>query len=174
MEHQFGAVFLEDGADAGFVADVGDQGFSKRLRVGFGQFEVDLPEGVFAVVQQYERAGTEGGDLTGELAADGAAGAGDDDAAALDQAGHAVAVERDLRAVEQVLDGDGAEFDGARLVGVGQRGGAGGLADLQAEAVGLGDDLGEAGAGQFRGDEDQGAGQAVLVLQLRRGRWRRR
>ena len=86
------------------------------LRVGLGEFQVDLPQRVFAVVQQDQRAGAEGGDLAGEFAADGAAGAGDDDAPALDQARHAVAVERDLRAVEQVLDRDRAEFDRARLV----------------------------------------------------------
>ncbi len=98
------------------------RGAAVDLRVGLGEFEVDLPERVFAVVQQDQRAGAERGDLAGELGADGAPGAGDDDPPPLDQPGHAVAVERDLGTIQQVLDGDGAEFHRARLVGVGQGG----------------------------------------------------
>ena len=166
VEYQFRPVLIENRPDSRFVADVGDQRAAVDLRVGLSQLQVDLPQRVFAVVQQDQGAGAEGGDLAGEFAADGAAGAGDDDAAALDQPGHAVTVEWHLRAVQQILDRDGAKLDRARLVGIGQRGRAWGLTNLQAEAVGLGDDLGQAGAGQFGGDEDQGPGQAILGLQL--------
>ncbi len=68
-----------------------------HLRVGLGQLDVDLPQRVFAVVEQDQRLRPERRDLARELAADGAAGAGDDDAAALDQPRHALAVERHLR-----------------------------------------------------------------------------
>ncbi len=147
VEHQLGPMFFEYRADSRLVTDVRDQRAAVHLGVGFGEFEVDLPQGIFAIVQQDQRAGTERRDLTGKLAADRAAGAGHDDAAALDQASHAVPIERYLRPVEQVLDRDGAKFDGARLVGIGKRGGTRRLANLEAKAVGLGDNLGQAGAG---------------------------
>ena len=63
-----------------------------------------------------ESCRAEGRDLAGEFAADRAAGAGDDDAAALDQARHAFPVERHLRAVEQVLDRHRAQLDVSGLV----------------------------------------------------------
>ena len=63
-----------------------------------GQFQVDQPQRVFAVVEQDQPLGTEGGDLARQFAADRAAGAGDDDPPALDQPRHALAVERHLRA----------------------------------------------------------------------------
>ncbi len=50
------------------------------------------------------RSGPEGSDLTRQLAADRATGAGDDDPPPLDQARHAFAVERHLAPVQQVLD----------------------------------------------------------------------
>ncbi len=111
VEHQFGATSLEHGADARLVADVGDAatgGGTCGWRLG--QFQVDLPQRVFAVVEQDQLLGPERGDLARQLAADGAAGAGHDDAPALDQPRHAVAVERHLRAVQQVLDRDRLQF----------------------------------------------------------------
>jgi hypothetical protein len=44
-----------DGADPGLVADVGDEGLARDAGGVFGEFEVDLPEGEFAVVEQDER-----------------------------------------------------------------------------------------------------------------------
>ena len=172
MEHKFRAVFVKNGSDTRFVADIGDHGATADLRMGFGQLQVDLPQRVFAVVQQYERARPEGGNLAGKLAADRPPGAGDDGAAALDQPRHAVSVERHLRPVEQILDRHGAKFDGTRFVGVRERGRARGLANLEAESVGLSDDLRKPGAGQFRSDEDQRAGKPILELELTEDRGR--
>ena len=158
VKHQLRPMVFENCSDSRLVPDVGDQGAAVHLRVGLGELEVDLPQRVLTVVEQNQGAGAEGGDLPGELTADRAAGAGNDDASALDQPRHSVAIERHLRTVEQVLDDHRAKFNRARLVGVGERGRARGLADLQAELVGLGDDLGEARPGQLWRDEHQRAG----------------
>src|SRR3546814_16694312 len=48
--------------------------------------------------------------LPRQLRADGAAGAGHQNAATLDQALHGSAIERSLRLSEQILDGDGANL----------------------------------------------------------------
>ena len=61
------------------------------------QLEVDQPERVFAVVEQDQPRRPERRDLARQLAADRAAGAGDDHPPALDQPRHAFAVERHLR-----------------------------------------------------------------------------
>ena len=82
----------------------------------------------------------ERGDLAGELAADGAAGAGDDDAAALDQPRHAVAVERHLRrgsAGPRSRPGAVRAGAAARRPARTERGRARRAAHRQAEAVGL-------------------------------------
>ena len=46
--------------------------------MALGQFKIDQPQRVFAVVEQDQPRRPKGGDLTRQLAADGAAGAGDD------------------------------------------------------------------------------------------------
>jgi hypothetical protein len=67
------------------------------------------------VVEQVSAPGPSAGHLPRQLAADGAAGAGDEHAAALHQPRHALAVERDLRAVQQLLDSHLAELEPRRF-----------------------------------------------------------
>ena len=159
VEDEVRADGVQQGAQAVGVADVGDVGAAGKRRVGLGDLEVDLPEGVFAVVQQDELRGGEGRDLAAEFGADGAAGAGNEDAAAGDELGDGVAVERDLGAVEQVLDGDGGEFQrgGGRLEG----GGAGGALDRDTGGFGFGEEGSEVGARQVGVGQDDGEGQAA-------------
>ena len=160
VEDKVGADFVEDGADAGVVADIGDAGEAREGGVGLGDLEVDLPEGELAVVEQDELGRGEGCELSDQLGADGAAGAGDEDPAAADEAGHGFAVERELGAVEEVLNGDGGEFEGVAL-GAQEGGGAGGAADGDAFVVGHGEEAGEAGAGDVTIGDDDGVGEAA-------------
>ena len=114
VEHQLRRDLLEQAADAALVAHIGEDRAARHVRVGFAQLQVDLVEDVLAVIEQEQRARPEGRDLPRQLAADGAAGAGDEHAAALHQARHALAVERHLRAVQQLLDADFAELQARR------------------------------------------------------------
>ncbi len=138
VEHQLGADLLEQAADARLVAHIGQHGAARHLGVLLAQFEVDLVEHVFAVIEQRQAGRAEGRDLPRQFAADGAAGAGDQHAPALHQPRHALAVERHLRAVEQILDRDRAQFDAPAFAaaGRGQGGRRRGAADRHAVAVG--------------------------------------
>ena len=167
MEHQFGPPVVEHRAHPGLVADIGDQRLAMHLRVGLGELGVDLPQRVFAVVEQDQRLRPEGGDLAGELRADGAAGAGDDNAAALDQPRHALTVERHLGAVEQIVDHHRAQFQPAPRAGVAgaggaKRGGARHAAQRKAEAVGLVDQARQRRPAKVGRGDDDGGGQPVL------------
>ena len=114
VEHQFRPPALEHGTDARLIADVDQQRLARDVRVALGQFQVDQPQRVFAIVEQDQPLRAQRGDLARQFAADRAAGAGHDDAPALDQPRHALAVERHLRAVQQVLDRHRPQFELAR------------------------------------------------------------
>ena len=90
--------------------------FARDVRMALGQLEVDQPQRILAVVEQDQPLGPKSGDLAGQLAADRAAGAGDDDPPSLDQPRHAFAVERHLRTVQQVLDRHRAQLQLARAI----------------------------------------------------------
>ena len=93
------------------IAHIGDHGATRHGGMALAELEIDLPQRELAAVEQHDALRPEGCDLAGELRADRAAGAGDEHAPPLDEAGHAVAVERHLRPVEQILDRDGAELE---------------------------------------------------------------
>ena len=132
VEDQLGADVLEQAADAWLVADIGQHRLALHVRMPFPQLQVDLVEHVFAVIEQRQAGRAECGHLPRQLAPDGTAGAGDQHAPPLDQPGHPFAVQRDLRAVQQLLDLDPAERDrGFRLgafAGAAAGGGKGGQA----------------------------------------------
>ena len=75
------------------------------------KLEINPVEVVFGVVDQGQVRGPIVGDLTCELSANGAAGAGDADPPAVDQGAHGGTVRRDLRATEQVFEADRPHVD---------------------------------------------------------------
>jgi hypothetical protein len=101
---------LEDRTDSRLIADVREQRLPCNLRVALGEFEIDQPERVFAVVEQDQALGSECRYLARKLAADRAASPRNDDPPALDQPRHALAVERHLGPVQQVFDSHGAQL----------------------------------------------------------------
>ena len=129
------------GADARLVADVGDA--ARRATSGWvSASSRSICHSAYSPLSsRMSCAGPKRGDLAGELAADRAAGAGDDHAPALDQPRHALAVERHLRPVQQVLDGDrrSSTVPPARAAGAarsgGGRGGPAGHAPRRAPAT---------------------------------------
>src|SRR3546814_18066293 len=74
------------------------------------ELEVDAVKVEFGIVANGQMSRAERRNLPRQLRADGAAGAGHQHAATLDQALHGRAIERRLRPSEQILDGDGANL----------------------------------------------------------------
>ena len=98
VEHQFRPPCLEHRAHARLVADVGQQRLARQRAGGVSASSRSICHSAYSPLSsRISRSGPERGDLAGQFAADGAAGAGDDDAPALDQPRHALAVERHLR-----------------------------------------------------------------------------
>ena len=93
------------------VAHVGDDGAARQARKALADLEIDRVERELAVVEQRQLGRREGRHLAHQLAADRAAGAGDEDALAAHQPRHRVAVEHRLRPAEQVLERDRAQLD---------------------------------------------------------------
>ncbi len=96
----------EDGVDLHAVAHIAQQRHPRQLREALAQFDVDRVERELAVVEQHQRGRRQRRDLARQLGADRAAGAGDQNAAAVDQPRHAGAVEHRLRAAQQVFERD--------------------------------------------------------------------
>ena len=119
MEDQFRPVRLEHAFDAPGVAGIGDHRGAPNVRHRLAELEVDLPEREFAVVDQDQQFGIQRGDLARELGTDAAAGAGHQHAPAAHQPGHAIAIQRHLRPVQQLLDRHRPQLDPRRR---GQRG----------------------------------------------------
>ena len=87
MEDQVWAVVLAKRLQAPGVADIGDDGMAAQRGGGVSQFRVDLPQRVFAMVEQDQFCRAEGGELAGEFGADAATGPGQQDAAPGDELG---------------------------------------------------------------------------------------
>ena len=87
-----------------FVADGADQHHQIQVPVGPPQLLLDVVGVVLIDVEDNQAAGVVGGNLAAQLAADGAAAAGDQDRLALDVAGDLVQIDLDAVAAQQVLD----------------------------------------------------------------------
>ena len=123
MEHQLWPQLLEHRTDAGLVADVGDPRVPGHLRVGLRQLSVDLPQRVFAVIQQGQAGRAKCCHLARKLRADRAACTGHQHPPSRHQPRHALTVQRHLRPVQQVFDGHGRELHVRRRRGGLQQGG---------------------------------------------------
>ena len=106
MEDVLGAVSLEDVLHPGLVGDVGDDGGG----VDFGPFLLDLEADVvqrgFGRIDQNQLVGVEQRHLTHDFTADGAGGAGDEDALPFQVRGDLLHVDMDGVATQEVLDLD--------------------------------------------------------------------
>ncbi len=106
VEDQLGAECLAQRFHAREITYIGDDRAALAARLSLRQFKIDLPQRELAVVEQHQLGRRKTGDLARQFRPDAAAGACDQNAAALNQPGHAVAVERHLAAIEQILDGN--------------------------------------------------------------------
>ena len=118
VEDVLGAVSLEDVLHPGLVGDVGDDGGG----VDFGPFLLDLEADVvqrgFGRIDQDQLVGVEQRHLTHDFTADGAGGAGDENALPFQVRGNLLHVDMDGVAAQEVLDLD--FLDGAPRQGTGQ------------------------------------------------------
>src|SRR3546814_2895748 len=97
MEHEIGLRFGEQAVDPLAVAHVADEGAARQLREALRELEVDAVKVEFGIVANGQMSRAERRNLPRQLRADGAAGAGHQHAATLDQALHGRAIERDRK-----------------------------------------------------------------------------
>ena len=109
VEDRVGPVLLEDLPQPLPVAHVGDDRNRGDVGKPLGQLGQDVEDRVLAVPQQDDLGRLQPGELAAELAADRAAGAGDQHRLAGGQHAHLLEVGLDRLAPEQVLDLDLAE-----------------------------------------------------------------
>ena len=153
VEHEFGLERVAEFFEPGAVAHIGDHGAARHVRRQLGDFQIDLPERVFAVVQQHQLRRREPRELPRQFRADAAARPGDQHAPAGDQPRHAGTVQLHLLAVQQILDGDRLQFD--FLVRRGEAGEAGGAQHADAGALRRRQQRAERVARQLRRGDDQ-------------------
>ena len=106
VEHEAGPMRGEDLGHPGEVRDVADDGRDEGAVARGDELLLGLVEEHFALVEQQEAGGAVGRDLTAELEADAAAGAGDEHDASFDHRGDGAVVELHGRPPEDVFDGD--------------------------------------------------------------------
>ena len=117
VEHDVGLVPLEDLAQPALVADVGED------RLGLVERRHDLEEEAVVAVEQEQARRAVLRDLAGDLAADRAAGAGDEDDGAFEVVGDVARVDGRVLAAEEVGEVEVAQVVEQRLaVGVGRAG----------------------------------------------------
>ena len=117
VEHDVRAALLEDLDHAVGVADVGEDRVGRVEQRPTVDRQLHLVERALVAVEHDQLGGREAVELPAQLAADAAAGAGDEDASAGEVVGDRVDVGVDLMAAEQVLLGevaDVADADRAR------------------------------------------------------------
>ena len=115
VEHQLRPPCVEHVADPRLVADVGDQRLRAARADGVSASSRSICHSAYSPLSSStSRSGPKRRHLPRQLAADRAAGAGHHDPPPLDQPRHALAVERHLRPVQQVLDRHRPEFERAR------------------------------------------------------------
>ncbi len=110
VEHHGRGVAGEDGAHPLPVADVGHAGRQVEVGVRAVQLPLNLEERRLRPLDQHHLPGPEPGHLPAQLAADAAAGPGDEHHAVLDQLLQRLEVQRHRLAPEQVLDGHVAQL----------------------------------------------------------------
>ena len=120
MEDQIGLLGLETGGDAGGVPNVHHGRLARQARAGFAEFTIDFEERGLRKIQQGEVSGLEGGHLTAELGADGAASAGNQDAASLDQGAHCSPIEIDGLPGQKLFHADFAHGQKGHAVMLGE------------------------------------------------------
>src|SRR6185437_10133919 len=109
VEYCVGATVVEDRVHALGITDVRDHGHDGDARVGRAELRLDVEDRVLAVAQDDEHGWLELGQLTAELASDGATGARDQDSAALAEVADSGEIGLDRLATEEVLDLDVAK-----------------------------------------------------------------
>jgi hypothetical protein len=110
VEDDGGPVLHEDGADAGLVEDIGDQGLDDVAVAELDELLLDLEKLDLGLIEEQKAGGLEGGDLAAEFAADTAAGAGDHDDSVFQDAGNLVHPQVHGVASEEVLDAHVAQL----------------------------------------------------------------
>src|SRR5260221_3760709 len=98
VEDQLGPRLAHDAVEADAVAHVGEDGAARQVGMRIGDFEIDAVEVDLAAVVQGDLRRVEAAYLSDQLAADRAAGAGDQDTAASDQPPHSITRQLGLRA----------------------------------------------------------------------------
>jgi hypothetical protein len=106
VEDNVGVVVGEDLMDAGGVGDVGDDGVEAGADPALEEFLVDFEEGVFGLFEEDEFAWAEAEDLAADFGADGAAGTGDEDGFAGEEALEFGGVQVDGGTAEEGVYGD--------------------------------------------------------------------
>jgi len=112
VEHDLRPVLLEQRAHLLAVAGVGEHRHAVLEAAILPQLSVDLEQRVLAALHQYQLLGSDAGDLTAQLRADRAAGAGDDNGLPCEVAGDPLEVDLHLLAPEHVLDLNGPDLSG--------------------------------------------------------------
>src|SRR5687767_1923005 len=105
VEDDLGTDALEDAAHLLRVGDITDPALEVDAHTRARQFQVEVMEAGFVVVQEMQAGGAEGEYLAGELAADRAGGTGDQDDAVAQAVQALGVVNLDGLAADQVLDG---------------------------------------------------------------------
>ena len=155
VEEEVGAFAGEELAHQGAVAAVGHDGEDRGVVAALvDEGGVDLVEGGLGELDEDEALGAGGPDLAGELAADGAARAGDEDGLAAEGFAHGGGVDLALAAAEEVGDLNGAQLEAADVAA--------------GEEAGQGEDAGHDGhaRGGAEGDEGVGAQEGVAQEEL--------
>jgi len=106
VEDDVGQVQAEKVRQALFVAYVADEHLEVELGMAGDEFLLDVEEAVLAPAQKQDLFGAEAGHLADDLAADGAARAGDEDGLADEIAGDGARVQADGVAPEEVFQVD--------------------------------------------------------------------
>ena len=96
---------MKDLLHANLVADVGHAGNHVHAGIILDQLAVNMKQAVLGVLDQQQAVGLEPADGAAQLRADAAAGAGDEDFAAIDKSGDGLEVEFHRFAAQQILDG---------------------------------------------------------------------
>src|SRR5438445_679559 len=102
VEDDVGTFFFEYGVNSGLIADVGQAGADVSADPALAELAIDLEKGVFGALEQDQTARTEFHGLAADFRADGAAGAGDEDGFAGEEALQFGRVEADGFAAEEI------------------------------------------------------------------------
>ena len=110
MKHQLGPALTKQAVDPPLVGNVGDHGLIANRRMVRIEIDAPVEETVLVAVQQHEQRRLELRDLAAELPSDRAAGAGDQHAAAFDEAPHRFRIQADRLARHQILEREVADL----------------------------------------------------------------